>query len=959
MNRLRSARIVFLSALIGLQVVPTAARVRTADPRAQVTSSTAGAVMGTITDATGAVLSGVTVTISGTALMGTQTATSSSEGLYRFPAVPPGDYLLLFSRPGFTTTTRDGIHTGSGFTATVDVMLLVEGLQADLAVVGGSTIIDQQSTAISTHFTAQQLSDLPTSRSVFGILSATPAVHVGRFEVGGGSGEASSYSAYGTPRANRPMIEGINLSGIFSTGLTLNFGSFEEVVVGTAAHGPEWPLPGVQMQIVVKSGGNQYHGSVYADYENRALQSFNIDADQIGRSAQGGPPLPHDANRLWGYYDINADVGGRIKRDKAWWYFSVRQQEVAARAVNFPVKPLQTELANYSGKTTYQFTPKHRAVVFGQAGRNHQPNRLDPFGPAGGGLTAATAINESEESTTEQLGRGWIWKGEWNGVIGNNALFEVRAAEFGSDRTEKPNGTELRFEDIGTLRVRGANRDWQQTFRRDQLFGSFTYFSNGRFGNHSFRGGGEVFRQMETETWRKSYPNDVLHVLSNGATSQVYLFQTPSGSANGLWAYSGYASDSWDVKRRLTLNLGLRLDRYRVFLPEQTHPAGRFNDEAQTFAAVDNVIDWNVIVPRIGVIYKLSRDGKSLVKFSYGHYSLAPGSDFNANANTSVWWKLYKWDDSNLDKMWQLGEETGLPLDSRGGTAPDSVDSHLKLPLLKEIGGWFERELPGNIGLRTGIVWRGERQHFLRQNAQRPFEAFTVPTAIRDPGPDGRLATSDDGPPLQGYDLGREVPEQPTNIVRNLPHANSDYWTWDMTATRRFKRRWSIAAGFDHVWNRDQTSTYFGQAVRQNAYPLTPNDLLNAGPNGRYEFRTWSAKVYGTYEGPWGVRLTPSVRHQSGQPFGRTFTTKLTYGNVRILAEPIGTRRTDNVTIVDLRTEKGIHLSGSRRLAGFVDVFNLLNANPEQTTSWSSGTFLRPLSIVPPRIARVGMKLDW
>jgi hypothetical protein len=107
------------------------------------------------------------------------------------------------------------------------------------------------------------------------------------------------------------------------------------------------------------------------------------------------------------------------------------------------------------------------------------------------------------------------------------------------------------------------------------------------------------------------------------------------------------------------------------------------------------------------------------------------------------------------------------------------------------------------------------------------------------------------------------------------------------------------------------------------------------------------------------VRLTPYVRHQSGQPFGRTFTAKLSYGTVRILAEPIGTRRMDNVTIVDLRIEKAIHPSGIRRLAGFVDVFNLLNANPEQTTSWSSGTFLRPLSIVPPRIAKVGIKLDW
>ena len=222
MTREWSARIVFVAVLV-LQVLAAVAHAGGRAPRAQTTSSTGGGVTGTITDATGAVLSGVTVTISGTALMGTRTVTSSSEGLYRFPAVPPGDYSLLFSRQGFTTTTRNGIHVGSGFTATVDVMLSVEGVQADLTVVSGSTIIDQQSTAISTHFTAQQLSDLPTSRSVFGILSATPAVHVARFEVGGGSGEASLYSAYGTPRANSPMIEGINLSGIFSTGTDAEF----------------------------------------------------------------------------------------------------------------------------------------------------------------------------------------------------------------------------------------------------------------------------------------------------------------------------------------------------------------------------------------------------------------------------------------------------------------------------------------------------------------------------------------------------------------------------------------------------------------------------------------------------------------------------------------------------------------------------------------------------------------
>jgi hypothetical protein len=151
-----------------------------------------------------------------------------------------------------------------------------------------------------------------------------------------------------------------------------------------------------------------------------------------------------------------------------------------------------------------------------------------------------------------------------------------------------------------------------------------------------------------------------------------------------------------------------------------------------------------------------------------------------------------------------------------------------------------------------------------------------------------------------------------------------------------------------------------GQAVRQNTYPLTPNDLINAGNDGRYEFRTWSAKIYGTYEGPWDLRLTPYLRHQSGQPFGRTFSTPLNYGNIRILAEPMDTRRMDTITILDLRLEKGFRLAAGRRVAGFVDAFNLFNANPEETATWISGpSFLRPLNIVAPRIVRIGTKLEW
>src|SRR4029453_8078884 len=169
---------------------------------------------------------------------------------------------------------------------------------------------------------------------------------------------------------------------------------------------------------------------------------------------------------------------------------------------------------------------------------------------------------------------------------------------------------------------------------------------------------------------------------------------------------------------------------------------------------------------------------------------------------------------------------------------------------------------------------------------------------------DGTMSTKDDGPPIQAHDLPSEFASlTQASIVRNVPDANSEYWTWDITATKRFSGRWSLVAGFAHTWNRDQASGYFGQSVRQNAYPLTPNDLIHAGKDGRYEFTTWSAKIYGTYEGPWGLRVSPFLRHQSGQPFGRTISTRLNYGNVRILTEPIDTRRMDNITILDVRLE--------------------------------------------------------
>ncbi len=182
----------------------------------------------------------------------------------------------------------------------------------------------------------------------------------------------------------------------------------------------------------------------------------------------------------------------------------------------------------------------------------------------------------------------------------------------------------------------------------------------------------------------------------------------------------------------------------------------------------------------------------------------------------------------------------------------------------------IEREIVPNTSVETGVVWRGERQPFIRHDETRPFSAFTRSVTVTDPGIDGNVGAPDDGPEILVYDLLQAAPS-PYYMVRNVPNARSDNVTWEITARRRFSRRWSLVAGFSHTWNREHASAYFGQTVRTNEYPLTPNDLINTSEGGRHEFRVWSARVYGTYEGPWGLRITPFLRHQSGQPYGRTF----------------------------------------------------------------------------------------
>lgn len=916
--------------------------------------SGAGSIVGVVSDGTGAPVANVAVQLAGPAIMASREITTGADGSYRFPLLPPGDYELTFTAPGFETITRRARVT-LGFTLTIDVPLAL-ARRDDVTVRG---VLDRYSTAIAASFDQQTLVSVPSSRQLSGLFNLTHGLTLPIVEVGGGAGITSgAINAYGRNNSPRHTIEGIVVTGLFGAGFAPDYLAMAEVSVLTAAHGAEWPTAGVHTDVITKSGSNQYRGAFYVAGEHRRLQSSNITPGQMRPNDDADARLPPaQRNQVWRNYDLNADVGGFIRQNRLWWYTSWRRQELAARLVNFPVQPYVTRWTNGSGKLTLRLTSRQHLVAYGQRGTNHQPTRLDPFG--GGQLSALTAINRSVESTIDQRNHAWIWKAEWNGVLSENLMAELRAGQFARKEEWRRRSADnlYRYEDLDSLEVRGGNRNLSGDVYRNQAAGALTFFSRNRTGTHSLRTGADAQRHLARDSVDSDYPGNVLHIMRSGIPSAVVLFETPSATAAGVWSWSAYFSDTWQMNRRLTVTIGGRFDRNRLFLPAQSHLAGQ--PDAQFFPERPDLVTWNLITPRLATVWDIRGNGRTLAKLSFGRYFVAPNATLalNASENAAPWWRRYQWLDPNGNGVFDAGEQgrqTGL----RGGERVESMDPALSLTTINEAGAWLERSVPGGITLRAGTVWRREIAPSARQNINLPFTTFTVPVQILDRGPDGVAGTDDDGPFVTAYDL--PAPPGPiANEVRNVPGVGSEYLTWEIAATRQTHTRWTFGAGFTYTQNRDHAATYSGQPVRNNPYPLTPNDLINTGPGGRHEFSTWTARAYATVDGPWQLRVSPVLRHQSGQPFGRTQSTPLSYGAVTMLMEPIGTRRMDHITIADVRLERPIQLTHGRA-ALFVDVFNLLNANPRQNIVWASGpAFLDSLTIVPPRIARVGFTFNW
>src|SRR6185295_8590955 len=253
-----------LRALAALAIVATFGLA----PAAAQTGQMFGELVGKVSDDQGGVLPGVTVTLSGPAAMGTPTATTSATGLYRFPAVNSGTYVLKFELAGFSPTVREGIVVPVRQTITVDAGMRLATLQETVTVSGSSPTVDVENTKVGARLDHEILTSVPTSRTIFGATTVLPGMAMGRQDPGGLSAATSTrMTAHGaqTYNLNYYGVTADTPSG-YGSMYYMDFGSAEEISVDTAAMGAEiGGGGGANIYIVPKSGGNNLKGeAVYS-----------------------------------------------------------------------------------------------------------------------------------------------------------------------------------------------------------------------------------------------------------------------------------------------------------------------------------------------------------------------------------------------------------------------------------------------------------------------------------------------------------------------------------------------------------------------------------------------------------------------------------------------------------------------------------------------------------------------
>lgn len=933
-----------------------------------------GSIIGKVVDEENRPLPGVTVTITGKALPYPLSYVTAESGIFRFPTLPPGDdYALTFEVLGFKSVTRKGLYVNVGKTSSVSIVMELGGLEEDVTVVGFSPVVDVRASKTSVSYARDFIYNIPMARDLYDVLNSIPGSVSENVDY-----RRTSFISGGTVRGNQYSVDGVTINDpvVMYPMTNINIDAYEEVEFGLYGHPADVGLAdGGFVNIVTKSGGNDYHGGFTAEYFNDKMSQSLFSQEDL-RSIGLEKPIGRSS-----WSDISMYLGGPIVRDRIWFFANGRYYTWSQ---DFNLVSWDDTISNHKrvytqehgpheeidvfGKLTFQLTPEIRLSAMHNLANiteNFYTNRISSYTDR-----TATSRWDGEKGHTLSFQANW--------VTSQNDFLDIR---IGYNYRYFP----LPFSDYALEdapqywdRYWGMYRNnsrFQESYTRQRFNPSVTatFFADDLIGtDHEIKAGVEYeWVAGQWDWWRGnpvrfdyfdgniySYPTSVspnrgfVYIYTCGPTCSSSIEQ------DSKYRFGAFVQDNLSVYDRLTLNLGLRFDTSTGHFPHQAKeatadPYGILQvlpglNEESLYSSYEfeerSVLTWTHFSPRIGFSYDVFGDGKTCIKGSWSRYNEYLMTQYFNSLNPlypqgGAWY----WYDVNYNKLPDANDRYeiyDLP-DTHSVSDLESVlDPESSAPYTDELTLGIERELARNFSAGITLIYKNKRNIFEDVNdyglgkeqawkGYSPNSPYWEKFTFNDPGEDGLFGTDDDHTSVCYAELATS-PGGRHWFYTNLDVGFRKYAALQFIVNKRMSSRWQFLGSL--VWSKTwgNIGGRYSETGGASSNYDTPNSLIF--PEGRLDYdRPLNIKIQSTVILPQDFILSGYFSHLSGAPWARSIWVYIPEDKrylypgqgYRVITEETGTRRTAPLTTLDLRVEKRFRISDSLRLGGYIDILNV------------------------------------
>jgi hypothetical protein len=949
-----------------------------------------GSIRGRVTDDTGQPLPGVSITISGPALIGKVTAVTNAEGLFRAPALAPGTgYEVRAELGGFETTVQKGLIVNLNKTISIEIVMKPSTLQQEVTIIAPTPTVDVVRSATSQTITSDVLASLPLGRNVGNVLAMAPGA-VGGSVHGDGRGEVGA--VMDGIQMSEPDVGGVAFG--YDVGIAWDMVEEYELVTAGATAQFFNSTSGLT-NVLMKSGGNKFSGSATVYYTDKNLAQIHLPEPDLQALNLAKPSVPVYS------VDTSFSLGGPIVKDKVWFVAEFRMINSKYTGDFRPTSINGTSYGNYDRKfpnyvgflkLSAQLAKNVRASAMG-----HYSVQDVPYYYSGWGLTNEANLNNKPIRFNYGATVSW--------TVNNSTILDLRAGglyfKWTGSTTAEGNPDGPAFYDEYTGYSWGQNGGEQYTYK-PKVNISLTatkFLDNVLGGSHEWKAGLEWERNrgdwgfyMKQPLFWTYYDGSPYYwaAQNGGVTDPVYgdglLTYAAIGTTYGSGAemgitsrIGGFIQDSFTLKR-LTVNVGLRADHLKAWSPGRSkgaaidpvalglgatyfQPTYGLNPYGEVaYDTWDNAFPYGLFFsPRLGLTYDLFGNGKTALKASFTRQQESfPTGTFSAMYPLT--WRSFTWNwwDDNMNGQPDVPgtdhyEEAygDTPLAMISTAYLDSIDPDVKVPYVDEITLGIEHELVKDLRVSAryihkarkrimgSVLWDkdSDRYWYTQDLAPEWWVPFTTTVPATGSYPAQEVTM---------YFLSNAAPEQYRRLT-NVPEAKLRYNSIEVSFDKRLAKGWQLGGSVNYTMLKGNYSLGYASWASQYNFS-TPNSFVNAYGEMTYS-RPLIIKLYGTFNMPYGFLFSFFYTHYDGSPWGRTVTVmppaawatthNASTTGYSIYVSPPGTYRNEAADNLDLRFGKDFKL-GPGTVDAYVNIFNLLGAYTLTVAKNPAGTW-RPV----------------